>query len=236
MAPETNEMLIDELLPEFDATIIEHVVVDAPPDVVFRTTREMDFMQIRSPITDAAMFARTLPSKIGRVFGREEAAPPTPPAMRLSDMFDEGSEAQEGLAEWVGLGEAPGRELVFGSIGKVWKPNIEWAHFDAADFRDFDDLGYAKIAAGFSVRSYGAGRTLLSYEARTEATDAEARDKFLRYWGVVRRFVSPIMRGALSTVKSLAEEEVAGAEGDVDLRDTPSAETALTPPPGSSSA
>ena len=228
MADDTHDMLVDQLLPDFDATIIEHIVVDAPPDVVFRTAREIDFMEIRSPMTDAAMHLRNVPARLGRAIGRSDAPPP-PPAMRLADMFDEGVEPVPGLEEWVGLGEVDGSEIIFGAIGKVWKPNIEWASISPEEFRDFHEPDYAKIAAVFSVRPYGSDRTLLSYETRTAGTDPEAGAKFLRYWGLVSRFVRYVLRAAITTIKDLAEEGSMHAE-EIDIRDD-TAPAVPEPPP-----
>ena len=198
-------MLIDDVMPRFDASISEHLVVDAPSSVVLATAREMDFMRVHSPLMDAAMFIRGLPAEVGRRMGGGASSPP-PPEMRLADMFDD-PDGSEGLDGWVVLGEVPGLELVFGAIGKVWQLDIAWRSVSAEDFRDFSEPDYAKIAAGFSVREYGANRTLLSYEARTVGTDPEARRKFLRYWWLVRRFVGVVMRATVRTVRDLAEQE-----------------------------
>jgi len=197
-------MLIDEFLPRFDETIVEHLVVDAPPEAVYRTVREMDFLSIRSPLMDAAMFARVLPDRIGRRIRREPPPPPLP-AMRLADLF-EGRAEPEVLEGWVALGEEPSRELVFGAVGKVWKAQIEWRRVPPEEFAAFAVAGFAKIAAGFSIRSYGEGRTLLSYEARTAGTDEESRQRFRRYWWLVRLFVGVVLRAALRTAKDLSEE------------------------------
>ena len=198
-----DEMLLDQLLPDFDATIVEHLVIDAPPDAVYATTRDLDFLQIRSPLVDAVMLARDLPTRLTRRL-TSRPAPSPPPAMRLAELFDGPADAQT-LEGWVALGEVPGRELVFGAIGRIWQPDIDWQPVAADEFRDFAQPGQAKLAAGFSVRHYGNDRTLLSYEARTAATDDGARRKFLRYWRLVHRFVRPVMRAALTTIKDLAE-------------------------------
>lgn len=197
-------MLIDEILPEFDATIIEHVVVDAPPKVVFDAARDMDFLQVHSPVVDAAMYVRGLPDRIGRQFGSDKTSPP-PPEMRLADLFDQSADS-EAFNGWLGLAEVPERELVFGAIGKIWQPDIEWKPVTADAFADFAEPDYAKMAVVFSMREYGADRTLLSYEARTAGTDDDASRKFLRYWGIVSRFVRFVMRAGVKTVKDLAEE------------------------------
>jgi hypothetical protein len=204
MAARQEEMLIDSLLPEFDATIIEHLVIDASPEVVYRTAREMDFMQVHSPMLDAAMLVRGLPAKLGR--RSRDGPPPPPPSMRLADLFDNPTDS-DGFQGWLALGEVPGRELVFGAIGKVWQPDIDWRPVGVDAFGDFSEPDYAKIVAGFSVRDYGANRTLLSYEARTACTDEAARRKFLRYWWLVRRFVHFVMRAAVVTIRDLATQD-----------------------------
>ncbi len=196
-------MLIDDHLPHFDATITEHIVIDAPPQVVYETARNLDFLRVHSPMVDALMFIRGLPDQLGRRL-RRKPAPPPPPEMRLADMFD-GSADPEVLEGWLALGEDPGRELVFGAIGKVWQPDIEWRSVTAEQFSGFDEPDFAKLAVGFSVRDYGPDRSLLSYEARTAGTDDAARRKFLRYWWLVRRFVGIVMRAAVVTIKEEAE-------------------------------
>ncbi|MCP3987621.1 MAG: hypothetical protein GY724_00985 [Actinomycetia bacterium] len=200
-------MLIDQALPDFDATIIEHIVIDAPPSIVYEAARDMDFLQVHSPMLDAAMFLRSLPGRIGHTLSHR-APPPPPPTMRLADLLDNSAD-QGALEGWLALGEVPGQELVFGAIGKVWQPDIEWKTVSPDGFPDFHEPDYAKIAVGFSIRGYGTDRSLLSYEARTAGTTATARRKFLRYWRVVRPFVHVVMRAAVVTVKDLAEQGTA---------------------------
>ena len=77
-------MLIDEVLSEFDATIDEHIVIDASPDAVYEAARGMDFMQVHSPILDAAMFVRGLPQKLGQ---RLDDRPPPPPTIMGGEGF-----------------------------------------------------------------------------------------------------------------------------------------------------
>ncbi len=200
-ALEQNTLLIDEYVPEFDETRIEHLVIDGPTDVVYETMRELDFLMVHSPITDLAMFVRTLPDKIGRLTRRNEPPAPPLPALKLSAMFDrEGFERIEVLEGWLGLAEERGREIVFGAVGKPWLADIEWKTVAQEDFAGFDEPGWAKIAASISVREYGAKRSILTYEARTVMTDDDSRERFHRYWTVVSPFVGTIMRALLRTV------------------------------------
>ena len=112
------------------------------------------------------------------------------------------------LPGWMGLGEDPPREIAFGAIGKYWQLDITWLDpvpKTAEEFAAFDEPGWGKIAANLSVRPYGEGRSLLSYEARTAMTDVDSRTKFGRYWTVVSPFVGVIMRATLQSVKVYAE-------------------------------
>ena len=202
-AATTSELVLDAVLPDFDETIVAHVVVDAPPPVVFTAVRNMDFLEIHSPVMDAAMFLRGLPALIGSWF-RRAPAPPAPQSFTLADFYS-GSDDESVLAGWVPLGETPPHEIAFGAAGKVWQPEIEWRRVEPADFAAFAEPGFAKIAASFSMRPYGRTRTLLSYEARTANTDPASRKRFKRYWFLVRIFVGVILKAAVRTAKDLAE-------------------------------
>lgn len=198
-------MLIDELLPEFDATRIEHVVVEAPPERAFEAVLEADFMQAyKGSVAMRALFAvRGAASDLVRRFTGGKAEP-EPEAMRPSGLGDRG--------EWVKLGQSDS-ELVIGAIGRFWGRDINWLEIEASDFRGFAQPGYGKVAANLSVRGYGEGRSILTYEARTATTDEEARRGFLRYWRLVRPGVGIVLRGTLRYIKGLAEEAQPGGGG-----------------------
>lgn len=55
-------------------------------------------------------------------------------------------------------------------------------------------------ACSVSLRPFGSMRTLVSYEARTQALDADSRAHFLRYWRAVRPGVAIVMRAFLAAV------------------------------------
>lgn len=198
-------LLIDEILPEFDETIVEHLIIEARPGAVYAAVRNMDFLEISSPVMDAAMWVRALPERIGRRLRGEQAAS-APTAATLGELLD-GTSKSEVFTGWIGLGEDRPNEIVFGAVGKVWQPDIEWRTVPATEFADFEESGFAKIAAGFSFREYGNNRTLMSYEARTANTDHDSRRRFRRYWWIVRVFVGVVLRAALRSAKRIAEGE-----------------------------
>jgi hypothetical protein len=196
-----TDMLIDRYLPRFDVTLIEHTVADADVATTWRALRELDLMQVHTPLMEAAMFVRGVPEKVGARLGRE--APPKPPPRRLTLTGD-----GPGLEGWLSLGECPEREIALGAVGRFWQPAIQWYDVSAMTpdrFAAFAEPGWGRIAANFSLRHYGTPRTLISYEARTATGDPQSARRFRRYWIVVRPFARSIMRATLDTLRRDAE-------------------------------
>ena len=190
-----DPLQLDWLLPEFDAIIVEHRVIEGGPDAVYRAVATIDMVEIPNAyLAVRALFAargaaeRLVSALHGRPTPTEEAAGP----MRRGDMPEQG--------EWVKLAEEEPRELAFGAIGRFWGGETAWKTIDAHEFVDIDDPGFAKIACSVSLRPYGTARTLVSYEARTQALDSDSRAHFLRYWRVVRPGVAIVMRAFLQAV------------------------------------
>jgi len=186
----TEGLLIDAVMPTCDATIAEHVIVAADPARTFRAVRALDLLTVRTPLLSASIWLRNLPAVLS---GRA-----TPPVPRV--VVGEGL----GLPGWVLLGEREDREIVLGAVGRFWRPVIEWRDVAAEHFGGFDEPGWGKIAANFSVTPYG-GNTLLSYQCRTLTTDSVSRRQFRRYWLLTRPFVAHIMRATVDAIKTDAE-------------------------------
>jgi len=193
-APE-RAMLLDAALPKFDAVRIEHLVVPGELATVYRAVLETDFLDTwrRSAAVRFLFAARTLGERAISALRRRPFAPPDEPAsLRLADLAEQG--------DWVRLGESPPHEVTFGVIGRFWEGETVWETIDAARFSAFDEPGYCKIACNFSLRPYGMGRTLVSYECRTLGTDAAARDGFLRYWRPLSPFIGVVLRAHLRAI------------------------------------
>ena len=204
----TAHSLVDRFLPDFEHTIVEEIDVDSSADVVYEAVRSMDFLSIRVPVVTALMALRDAPARLRRR-RTGEPEPPAPATMRLADLLDGAPDAP---TEWVGLGEDPPREVVFGAVGVVWKPRIVWREVPADEYAAFAEPGYAKIAAAFTVTPAGdeTRRCRLTYEARTATTDEDSGRRFGRYWRLVRPFVGVIMRAALRRAAELAGESKGG--------------------------
>jgi hypothetical protein len=188
-------MLLDTVMPSYDATRIERRVIDAPPDAVFDAAMRADFLDAgrRSPAVRAAFGVREAFEKVVS-FLRSSPQPAATEAehLRLVDMETRG--------EWVVLARDPGREVVFGALGRFWSGETAWETIDADQFSAFDRPGYAKIACHLAITPTADGGSVVSYEARTVATDPAARRSFLRYWRIVSPFVGYIMRSMLRVI------------------------------------
>lgn len=93
---------------------------------------------------------------------------------------------------FVRIEEVPGREIVFGLVGRFWKLSGELRRLTAEEFIRFDEEGWAKGALGFAVAPAGGGAEL-STETRVRCLGDEARRKFRRYWSLIEPF-SGLMR------------------------------------------
>jgi hypothetical protein len=189
-------MLLDDLVPRFDAVRREHRVIDGDARTVHAAVLRADFLRAvtSNPGVRTLFAARSAGERMAaRVRGREVAEPAAPDSLRLVDMGAHG--------EWVRIADDPPREIAFGAVGRFWGGETMWEEIDATDFAAFDRPGFAKICCNFSLRPYGRGRTLVSYEVRTVATDDESRRAFLRYWRAVTKGVGVVMRSQLRVVE-----------------------------------
>jgi hypothetical protein len=126
----------------------------------------------------------------------------------IGDLFDRGPTQGKGPFDgWVGLGEEPGLELVFGAVGDFFHGDFDWKAVEPDDLPGFDEPGYGVIVAALTTVPFGDARCVVSYEARTRCTDPESRRKFLRYWRLTSPFIGVVMRAALRTIAERALQE-----------------------------
>jgi hypothetical protein len=187
-------MLLDTLIPAFDATRVEHRVIAAAPPEVYDAAIHADLVDAmrRSRVVRGLFALRGAAERIAAPIRGSQAPQVSVPVLRLAEMT--------GRGDWVKLGADPPNEFVFGAIGRFWGGRTRWEQIESSTFASFREPGYAKIAASLSLRPYGDERTLLSYEARTQATDDAARRAFLRYWAVASPGAGLVMRSALALI------------------------------------
>ena len=193
--------ILDRALPSWDATRVEHRVIDASPTDVYQVALHVDFLDaVRENLLVKALLAlrAALERVVSMVLRRPMAIAAQPDTLRLIDLPRHG--------QWVCLGRDPPREIAFGVIGRFWAGETAWKEVDAGDFPDFEEPGFARIACNLLVLPAKGGGSVLVYEARTRATDASSRRAFMRYWRVVSPFVGVVMRSLLKVVEREAVE------------------------------
>lgn len=194
-------LLLERLLPSFDATAVVHRLIDGEIDAVREAVLETDMLDIprSNPAVRTLFAARGAGERlVNGLLGRPTPEAVVPDSMRLSDLGETG--------DWVRLGADPPHEFAFGAIGRFWGGETVWEQIDAAEFATFARPGYAKIVCEISLRAYGSGQTLVSYEARTLALDDDSRATLLRYWRLVNPGVRVVMQAFLKAAAAQAEE------------------------------
>ena len=185
-----SQLLLDQFLPRYDFAVVHADVVRAPPAECYEAASELDLFQ--APSVRALLGIRGLPERVvGTLGGHRKTATLQAPrrTFRFKDMVGLG---------WILLGETPGVEMVLGQVSRPWKAVA--ASTDAPTtpekFTNFDEPGFAKIAASLRIGPYGNDSSILTMETRVALTDDKSRRRFRRYWLLVGPFSSLIRRMA----------------------------------------
>jgi hypothetical protein len=200
--------LAEDFLPVYDVSDAVATAAESDRETAWRALLEVDLLKLgrEAPVVGMLGALRMLPEIVGHLLHGERPAKP-PASMRLRDlasipMYEGG---------WILLGERAGEEIALGLVGKFWRPVIEFARItSAAEFRAFDEPGFAKTVYDLSGRVLDAHTTLLSGLMRTATTDEHARRWFRRYW------TFGVGSGAHILVGALLDSARRAAEGDQD--------------------
>src|SRR5829696_1214615 len=192
-------MLLEEIVPEYDFGEVHAVRLCAPPGEALRAVKLVGLGEM--PLVRVLFAVRSVPSY---VVGRR-GLPSAGKDPLYGQMLDFG---------FVSIGEAPGRELVVGGIGQMFRASggrtLDFR--DASEFEAFRDQGYAKVAMNFSVRPVGSGSELRT-KTRVLATDAASRRRFGRYWRLIQPGSALVRRNWLAAAAKRAERATFGARG-----------------------
>jgi hypothetical protein len=172
-------MPLDEFLPEFHFNEVHSTLVAASPERTLAAAREVTTQDM--PVVRALMTVR----RLRRVPSRGPV---------IDGMLRNG---------FVVLADRPD-ELVIGVAGRFWafKSGIE--RIGPEEFARYDAPNEAKAVMDFHVEPTPGG-CLLSTETRIQATDADARRSFGRYWRIVHPGSALIRRVWLRAVRRRAE-------------------------------
>lgn len=182
--------LLDEIMPSFEENEVHDVYLDADPDDVEKALKAVTGRELR--MLGPLVVLRELP---GWLMGRRQKSEGQ--RERNRPLFDDLVQAG-----FVQLDERPGREIVFGVIGRFWSlAGNKPIPFDGREeFCDWDRPDNALAVMNFLIRREGTGSRLLT-ETRIRTTDAASRRKFKLYWRIIRWGSGAIRRSWLAAVR-----------------------------------
>ncbi|HMA17373.1 MAG TPA: hypothetical protein VKS03_02950 [Thermoanaerobaculia bacterium] len=179
-------MLLDDWLPEFDVSKRHAIQIAAPPERVYEEILRYDFGD--SIVTTALMGLRG--------YG----------ARRQRTGASQGSSLKERLERFAFtlLDEKPGEELVFGLVGRFWRPDGGLRRLSREEFATFAEPGFAKAAWNLRLNSGPGPACTLSTETRVLCLGESARRKFVLYWRFVEPFAGLIRWSLLRGIRRAA--------------------------------
>ena len=189
-AAAAEDSLIARFIPQPEVAEHHQIAIDAPADVVLAAAKDMELLD--SPLIRAIFRLREL------ALGGEPDTRPHP-AKLMAQMQSIG---------WVVLAEKAGREIVFGAVTQPWEAAPVFRSIPAAEFADFAEPGYVKIAWTLRADPAGANRSVFRTDTRVCTTDAESRKRFRTYWSFVAPGVELIRLAMLRPLKHLVERRV----------------------------
>ncbi len=186
-----QDSLLDRFIPVPEVAEHHQIDVAAPAEVVMATAQEMEFL--KSPVIRAIVKAREL------VLGGEPDTREHPTTL-VKQMQSIG---------WVILDERPGREIVLGAATQPWQAAPVFRSVPAAEFNDFSEPGYVKIAWTLRADPIDDGHSTFHTETRVVTTDDAARQRFRNYWSFVAPGVEVIRMAMLRPLRRAAEARAA---------------------------
>jgi hypothetical protein len=171
-------MLLDRLMPRFDAVERHALEVAAPAAHVYPLVLATDFGDSR--VIRTLFRLRGLPARATTLAGAIETM------------------------GFVPLAETAGEEIVIGLAGRFWTIGGGIRRLSPPEFAGFDEPGYAVAAWNFTVEPRGDSASVVATETRIRCTDRRSRFLFRAYWTVVAPFSAWTRREMLRLVAARA--------------------------------
>ncbi|HSD72725.1 MAG TPA: hypothetical protein VLE54_08035 [Thermoanaerobaculia bacterium] len=179
-------MLLDVWLPVFDVSRSHTIRIPAPAERVYAEILRYDFGG--SIVTTVLMGLRGYGSR------------------RKRTGASQGSSLKERLERFAFtlLDEKAGEELVFGLVGKFWRPDGGLRRLSREEFAAFAEPGFAKAAWNLRLDPGPGSACTLSTETRVLCLGEGVRRKFRLYWRLVEPFSGAIRWSLLRGVRRAA--------------------------------
>jgi hypothetical protein len=183
-------MKLDEFLPSYDVAARYDILVQATRADTATALEQLNFSE--SGLTRLLLILRTL--------GRRRPEESGTQIERLR------------RAGFIELANFPQKEIVFGVVGRFWRPDSGIiTGLSAEEIIAFHAEGYAKAMWNFAVVAEAARTTRVVTETRIQTFGRSARWKFRAYWLIVGPFSGLIRKEILAMVKRKAEARAEGS-------------------------
>jgi hypothetical protein len=197
-------LLLDDIIPSFDASSRHTIWVAASPSDVYEAARQADLG--RPFLVRVLMALRVVPAWVGTAFRARRPPVATIPRQPV------------GRVRFTLIADKPGEEFVLGIMGRFWTLTGGVVETSAERLWQPPAAGLAQGIWNFHMAPSGAG-TMLSTETRVRCGDPATRQRFARYWRVIRPGSGLIRRSMLREIRRRAETRAcASQEGGRDKR------------------
>lgn len=185
----TSDCLATKYLPLYHFLERHEVIgIAATPEAILDAVKNFNDQQ--DQVLDILLRAREFPSRLATYLGMHN---------QLS------KRKRFGLNDFLLL-EETSTEIAFGLVGRFWRLDFGLTAIkDAAEFRNFDARGVAKLVMSFTVQQSLPGVQKLLTETRVSCPDLRSRLFFTPYWIVIRIASGWIRRRILVQIKQQAE-------------------------------
>ncbi|SFG29296.1 hypothetical protein SAMN05660649_01300 [Desulfotomaculum arcticum] len=180
-------------LSEFDFAEKHKIVIHASPEKVFAAIHNFDMR--KSKVINTLVFLRSIPYRLN---SNREPDKQLPTKLSIDQLTENGS--------WILLEEVENQEVIIGFAGKFWQQrptNIQLS--SAADFINFNQTGYSKVAWNLYIERNDDGTATLSTETRILCLEGRAKSSFRLYWAIIRPYSGWIRLEMLKMIKERAE-------------------------------
>ena len=192
-ADDAKDSVLDRFIPNPEVSEHHQIAIKAPVDVVMAAAKSLELMT--SPAIRAIFRAREV-----ALGGTPDTRPH--PTTLYDQMLSIG---------WVVLSQRAGEEIVFGAVTQPWLAAPTFRPIPADQFRDFCEPGFVKIVWTLRAEPVDGKRSIFHTETRVSTTDADARERFRRYWSYVAPGVKLIRVLMLQPLRRAAEQRVRAA-------------------------
>ena len=189
-ADAAKDSVLDRFIPSPEVAEHHEIEIQAPVDVVMAAAKSLELLT--SPVIRAIFRAREL------ALGGEPDTRPHPTTL-YDQMLSIG---------WVVLFEEAGHEIVFGAVTQPWLAAPTFRSIPADQFREFCEPGFVKIVWTLRAEPVDEERSIFHSDTRVSTTDAEARERFRKYWSFVAPGVKLIRVAMLQPLRRAAEQRV----------------------------